>query len=35
MADPLRVVILKPSKYRADGYVEYFRWGFMPHSTVP
>ena len=35
MADPLRVVILKPSKYRADGYVERFRWGFMPNSTVP
>ena len=35
MADPLRVVILKPSKYTADGYVERFRWGFMPNSTVP
>ncbi len=35
MADQLRVVILKPSKYRADGYVERFRWGFMPNSTVP
>ncbi|HEX7251597.1 MAG TPA: radical SAM protein [Thermoanaerobaculia bacterium] len=31
----LRVVILKPSKYAADGYVERFRWGFMPNSTVP
>jgi hypothetical protein len=35
MADPLRVVILKPSKYTADGSVERFRWGFMPNSTVP
>ena len=35
MADLLRVVILKPSKYRPDGYVERFRWGFMPNSTVP
>jgi hypothetical protein len=35
MADTLRVVILKPSKYTADGYVERFRWGFMPNSTVP
>jgi hypothetical protein len=32
---PLRVVILKPSKYAADGYVERFRRGFMPNSTVP
>jgi hypothetical protein len=35
MAQPLRVVILKPSKYTPDGYVERFRWGFMPNSTVP
>ncbi len=35
MADPLRVVILERSKYTADGYVERFRWGFMPNSTVP
>src|SRR5271166_844663 len=35
MADQLRVVILKPSNYRPDGYVERFRWGFMPNSTVP
>ncbi len=35
MVQPLRVVILKPSKYMADGYVERFRWGFMPNSTVP
>jgi radical SAM superfamily enzyme YgiQ (UPF0313 family) len=31
----LRVVIVKPSKYAADGWVERFRWGFMPNSTVP
>ncbi len=35
MADPLRLVILKPSMYSSDGYVERFRWGFMPNSTVP
>jgi hypothetical protein len=34
-AGTLRVVIVKPSKYAADGYVERFRWGFMPNSTVP
>ncbi|HEX7185442.1 MAG TPA: radical SAM protein [Thermoanaerobaculia bacterium] len=36
MADrlPLRVVLLKPSKYGMDGYVERFRWGFMPNSTL-
>lgn len=35
MARQLRVVILKPSKYMADGHVERFRRGFMPNSTVP
>ena len=35
MADVLRVVILKPSKYTTDGCVERFRRGFMPNSTVP
>ena len=30
----LRVVILKPSKYALDGYVERFRRGFMPNSTL-
>jgi hypothetical protein len=35
MSQPLRVVILKPSKYTASGSVERFRWGFMPNSTVP
>jgi radical SAM superfamily enzyme YgiQ (UPF0313 family) len=31
---PLRVVLVKPSKYGLDGYVERFRWGFMPNSTL-
>ena len=31
----LRVVLLKPSKYGVDGYVERFRRGFMPNSTLP
>lgn len=35
MAASLHVVILKPSKYMPDGYVERFRWGFMPNSTLP
>jgi pyruvate-formate lyase-activating enzyme len=35
MTDKLKVVILKPSKYARDGYVERFRRGFMPNSTVP
>ena len=35
MSGSLRVVVLKPSKYTVDGYVERFRWGFMPNSTVP
>jgi radical SAM superfamily enzyme YgiQ (UPF0313 family) len=30
----LRVVILKPSRYGTDGYVERFRRGFMPNSTI-
>ena len=34
-AASLRVVVLKPSKYAPDGWVERFRWGFMPNSTVP
>jgi len=33
-AGSLRVVVLKPSKYAADGYVERFRRGFMPNATV-
>lgn len=35
MAQVLQVVIIKPSKYRPDGSVERFRWGFMPNSTAP
>lgn len=31
----LKVVIIKPSKYRIDGNVERFHRGFMPNSTVP
>jgi radical SAM superfamily enzyme YgiQ (UPF0313 family) len=31
----LRVVLLKPSKYRPDGFVERFRWGYMPNGTLP
>ncbi|MCI0339495.1 MAG: hypothetical protein L0226_18130, partial [Acidobacteria bacterium] len=31
----LRVIILKPSKYALDGYVERYRWGYMPNGTVP
>ena len=33
-AQRLRVVIVKPSKYDPDGFVERFRWGFMPNATV-
>jgi hypothetical protein len=28
------VVLIKPSKYARDGYVERFRRGFMPNSTL-
>jgi hypothetical protein len=31
----LRVVIIKPSKYGVSGYVDRFRRGLMPNSTVP
>ena len=34
MSKALRVVIVKPSKYSRDGYVERFRKGFMPNSTL-
>src|SRR5215831_8409608 len=34
-ASNLRLVILKPSKYGIYGYVERFRLGFMPNSTIP
>jgi radical SAM superfamily enzyme YgiQ (UPF0313 family) len=35
MLQTLQVVIIKPSKYLPDGFVERFRRGFMPNSTVP
>ena len=31
----LNVILIKPSKYGKDGYVERFRWGFMPNATLP
>ncbi len=31
---PLRVVLIKPSKYAADGLVERFKTGFMPNATL-
>jgi Fe-S oxidoreductase len=31
---PLRVVLVKPSKYGLDGFVERFKRGFMPNSTL-
>ena len=34
MSESLRIVIIKPSKYLPSGYVERFRKGFMPNSTV-
>ncbi len=34
MAERLRVILIKPSKYAVDGVVERFRWGFMPNSTL-
>lgn len=30
----LRIILIKPSKYGLDGYVERFRRGFMPNSTL-
>lgn len=33
-AQTLRVIIVKPSKYATDGWVERFRRGFMPNATV-
>ncbi len=35
MTSRLRVVVLKPSKYTSEGFVERFYKGFMPNSTVP
>ena len=34
MSTSLRVIILKPGKYDADGYAQRFRRGFMPNSTL-
>lgn len=34
MNEVFRVVLVKPSKYGRDGYVERFRRGFMPNSTL-
>lgn len=34
MASSLRVIVLKPGKYGADGCVQRYRRGFMPNSTV-
>src|SRR5688500_1033418 len=31
----LRVIIVKPSKYDCDGFVERFARGFIPNSTLP
>ena len=31
----LRVVLLKPGKYATDGFVDRFRRGIMPNSTLP
>src|SRR5437660_547964 len=30
----LRVVVLKPSKYHKDGWVDRFRRGLMPNATI-
>ena len=35
MAVLLKVVVIKPSKYFENGFVERFRRGFMPNSTLP
>ena len=32
--ETLRIILIKPSKYGVDGFVERFRWGFMPNSTL-
>jgi hypothetical protein len=29
-----RILLVKPSKYAIDGYVERFRKGFMPNATL-
>jgi hypothetical protein len=33
--DRLRLVLIKPSKYNTDGFVERFRWGSIPNSSLP
>ena len=35
MISRLNVVVIKPSKYELDGFVERFWRGFMPNSTIP
>jgi len=35
MIKNLTIIILKPSKYTSKGYVDRYRWGFMPNSTLP
>lgn len=35
MQKALDIVLIKPSKYRQDGFVERFRRGYMPNSTLP
>jgi hypothetical protein len=30
----IRILLVKPSKYAIDGYVERFRKGFMPNATL-
>ena len=34
-AERLKVVLVKPSKYSPDGFVERFRLGSIPNSTLP
>jgi hypothetical protein len=32
---PLRIVVIKPSKYDHEGFVERYHKGFMPNATIP
>jgi hypothetical protein len=34
MRERLRVVLIKPSKYGIDGFVDRFRLGYMPNATI-
>lgn len=34
LVKPLRIVLIKPSKYSIDGAVERFKAGFMPNATL-